>query len=177
MRIKNIILKGIALCIILVFITGCICKQPDSINHLQDTEAALNYLKGLKGKWEVRSNKEGVFGWEFDVTSRGNVVVERLKVGTPTEMATVYNIDDGVLLANHFCQLQNQPNLAAVVSNNNGDLYFLCDGKVGNTKSHDELHMHGVHFQKKDSSLIIWMDMFENGKVAFEIRYELVRVD
>ncbi len=177
MRLKNILLKGIALCIIMVFITSCICKQPDSVNHLQDTETAINYLKDLNGKWEVHGAKEGVFGWEFDVTSRGNVVVERLKVGTPTEMTTVYNIDDGVLLANHYCQLQNQPHLAAVTSNIDGDLHFLCDGKVGNTKSHDELHMHGVHFQKNDSSLIIWMDMFENGEVAFETRYELFQLD
>lgn len=29
----------------------------------------------------------------------------------------------------------------------------------------------------KDSSLIIWMDMFENGEIAFKTRYELVRIE
>lgn len=66
-------------------------------DNILDVETALNYLKDLSGVWEVRSETEGVFGWEFDVTSRGNVVLERLKKGTPTEMTTVYNIDDGVL--------------------------------------------------------------------------------
>ncbi len=92
-------------------------------------------------------------------------------------MLTVYNLDEGILIANHFCQLQNQPKLIAVASNIEGDLHFLCDGQVGSTKSHDELHMHGVHFQQKDSSLIIWMDMYKNGSIDFETKYELFRVD
>ena len=92
-------------------------------------------------------------------------------------MLTIYNLDDGILRANHFCQLQNQPNLIAVNSEVEGDLHFLCNEQVGNTRSHDELHMHGVHFQKKDSSLVVWMDMYKNGAISFETRYELFRVD
>ena len=166
--------------LILTCLTSCTNKQDKGQeqinNNLQDTETALSYLKELQGRWEVRSEKEGVFGWEFDVTSRGNVIVERLKVGTPAEMTTVYNLNKGVLEGNHFCQLQNQPRLTAVTSEEDGDLHFLCDGGVGNTKSHDELHMHGVHFKKNESSLLIWMDMVEKGKVKFETKYELFRV-
>jgi len=92
-------------------------------------------------------------------------------------MLTVYNLDDGTLFANHFCQLQNQPKLIAVNSDIEGDLHFLCDGRVGNTKTHDELHMYGIHFKKEDSSLIIWMDMFKNGSKDFETKYELFIVD
>jgi hypothetical protein len=138
---------------------------------------ALDYLRGLRGRWEVQGGDEGPFGWEFDVTSRGGVIVERLKVGTPTEMATVYHLDDGALVASHYCQLGNQPRLTAVTSEAEGDLHFLCDGDVGGTESHAELHMHGVHFQKKGDGLLIWMDMLENGELAFQTSYELVRVD
>ncbi len=45
-----------------------------------------------------------------------------------------------------------------------------------NTRSHDELHIYGIHFQKNDSSLIIWMDMYKNGSIDFETRYELFRL-
>ena len=174
--IKNRI-QYIAISLIVICITASTSTQSQSHSPLPDTETAINYLKGLEGKWIVHGGKEGVFGWEFDLTSREGVIIERLKVDTPTEMLTVYNLDDGILLANHFCQLQNQPNLTAVTSETEGDLHFLCNGQVGNTQSHNELHMHGVHFQKKDKSLIIWMDMYENGEVAFETRYELTRVD
>ncbi len=162
-----------------IFIIAMACTDKQGAKHvpnlIADSEFALNYLKGLQGKWEVDGGEEGIFGWEFDTTSRGNVVLERLKVGTTTEMLTIYSVDDGILYGNHFCQLQNQPRLTAVNSDTVGDLHFLCDGKVGNATSHEELHMHGVHFQKNDEKMVIWMDMHENGKWAFETRYELTR--
>ena len=172
LKINRIQFSGLIL-IIICLIYNCSFAQ----NPIMDSELGLKYLKGLEGKWEVQGGKEGLFGWEFDLTSRGNVIIERLKVGTPTEMTTIYHLDEENLIGKHYCQLQNQPNLSAVNSEKQGDLHFLCNGTVGNTHSHDELHMHGIHFQKKDSSLMIWMDMNENGKLAFETRYELFRVD
>jgi hypothetical protein len=111
-----------------------------------DGQAGLDYLKGLEGRWVVAGGEEGRFGWEFDVTSRGSVVVERLKVGTPTEMTTIYYLEGGKLNAAHYCQLKNQPRLTAVATEAEGELHFVCNGHVGNTESHAELHMHGVHF-------------------------------
>jgi len=177
MKIIKTITFYLTLITIFIGISGCINKQYEVQKPLTDTETAINYLKQLEGKWIVNGGKEGIFEWEFDLTSRDNVIIERLKKGTPTEMLSVYNLDDGTLFANHFCQLQNQPKLIAINSDIEGDLHFLCKGEVGNTKSHDELHMHGVHFKKEDSSLIIWMDMYKNGSVDFETRYELFRID
>jgi len=177
MKIVKTGILYLTLLTVFICINGCANKQSDGQNTLVDVEEALNYIKQLKGKWIVQGGKEGIFSWEFDLTSRDNIIVERLKKGTSTEMLTVYNLDSGILYANHFCQLQNQPKLIAVTSDIKGDLHFLCDGQVGNTNSHDELHMHGVHFQKTDSSLIIWMDMYKNGSKDFETKYELYRID
>ncbi len=124
----------------------------------------------------VNGGKEGKFGWEFDITSRGSIIIERLKVGTPTEMTTIYHLENDRLLGDHYCQLGNQPHLSAVNMDVEGDLHLICDGHVGSTQSHAELHMHAVHFQKKGDSIRVWMDMFENGKVAFQTSYTLVRV-
>lgn len=165
-----------------------VCSIADCGNSLAqvntETEApslvgqkALDYLKGLKGKWIVDGGDEGKFGWEFDVTSRGSIVVERLKVGTETEMMTVYYLDSGKLHAQHYCQLKNRPHLTAVSKSDDGDVHFLCNEKVGGTESHDELHMHGVHFHKKDVGVLIWMDMVKDGEVAFQTKYKLVRAE
>ena len=155
------------------------CTSKTDMDNVQrpDSQAGFDYLAGLEGEWIVDGGEEGIFGWEFELTSRGGVILERLKVGTPAEMTTVYHLDDGLLIGKHFCQLQNQPTLSAVVSETEGDLHFLCDGNVGNTKSNDELHMHGVHFQRSDKGLVIWMDMMKDGEIAFETRYHLQRAD
>jgi hypothetical protein len=147
--------------------------QSDLNNEKIDSSAAFSYLKNLEGSWIVDGGDEGTFGWEFDITARGNVIVEKLKVGTPAEMTTIYTIDNGNLKANHYCQLNNQPSLMQVNLDIEGDLHFECNGNVGNTQSHDELHMHGVHFMKKDDKVVIWMDMMEKDKVTFETKYTL----
>lgn len=149
-------------------------RGPRAAPH-PDGEAALEYLKGLEGTWTVNGGDEGIFGWQFDVTARGGVVVERLKKGTSTEMATVYHLEGDTLVGNHFCQLGNQPRLTAVVSSVDGDLHFLCDGAVTSAASHGDLHMHGVHFKKTAEGVVIWMDMHRDGDFAFETRYSLVR--
>lgn len=171
------LLRSLVLSLILANAIGCSNEKSNFQNNPIDTEVAFNYLKSLEGKWIFQDGKEGIFGWEFELTSRNGVIVEHLKKGAPTEMLTIYNLDKEILRANHFCQLQNQPVLKAVNSEIEGDLHFICNGQVGNTTSHDELHMHGVHFQKNDTSLIIWMDMYENGKVDFETKYELFRIE
>ncbi len=135
-----------------------------------DAQAAFDYLKTLDGNWVVDGGDEGSFGWEFDVTSRGTVVTERLKVGATTEMTTVYHLDGNALVAAHYCQLGNQPRLIAVESHTNdaGDLHFVCDGSVGSAESHAELHMHGVHFRRTGDIVSIWMDMTKDGKISFQ---------
>lgn len=163
--------------ILLVIFSSCNGGISTKSNHYSNAETGFNYLKSLEGNWIVDGDKEGIFEWSFDLTSRDGVIIERLKQGTPTEMLSVYNIEDSKLIANHFCQLQNQPTLIAVNSDESGDLHFLCNGNVGSTQSDNELHMHGVHFKKTEKSLIIWMDMFKDGKKDFETKYELFRIN
>ena len=166
------------LLVIFACFCGCTNKKDKIKNSLTDTEDAISYLQGLEGKWiAVLDNDQSKYGFEYILSARDGVIIERLRTDIPTEMLTVYNLDNGILRANHFCQLQNQPNLIAVASETEGDLHFLCDEQVGNTASHDELHMHGYHLMKTDSSLIVWMDMYKDGAIDFESRYELFRVD
>jgi len=84
MKSKKSGIRYSAFIIIFICITGCTIKEPNVTNTLPDNEAAINYLKELKGKWkgaQVGTEKE--FGWEFDLTSKEEVIIERIKVGTP----------------------------------------------------------------------------------------------
>jgi len=154
----------------LLLLAAWACSSALAQEAKLDGQAALEYLKALEGKWVIQGGDEGPFGWEFDVTSRRSVVVERLKVGTPTEMVTVYHLDDGTLMASHFCQLGNQPHLTVVHSEIEGDLHFECDGNLGGAETHAELHMHGVtaiHFE--------WGYLAESRDYALN-RMEIIRI-
>ena len=37
--------------------------------------------------------------------------------------------------------------------------------------------MHGYHLMKTDSGLKVWMDMYQDGAIVFQNKYELFRVD
>ena len=140
------ILGILYLTLLIAFIgnSGCTNKNAKIQHALTDTEKAMTYLKGLEGQWlAVLESDQSTYGFEYRLSARDEVIIERLRTDIPTEMLTVYNLDNGILRANHFCQLQNQPNLIAVASEKEGDLHFLCDEQVGNTASHNELHMHG----------------------------------
>lgn len=167
---NGLVFRVIVGLIFVVALTGSVFAQHEKVEH---KNAGLEYLKGLEGKWVVQTEKEGTFDWDFYVTSKGGVVIERLKIGTPTEMTTTYFIVDGKLHATHFCQLQNQPHLAEADSEIEGDLHFVCSGNVGNTKSHDELHLHGVHYKKDGENIVVSMEMFKNGEVVGRPVYNL----
>ncbi|MFT5422279.1 MAG: hypothetical protein ACI89L_000036 [Phycisphaerales bacterium] len=167
--------RGVTLVLVTLSLTACASHRAPAVASQAENQAAFEYLRDLEGPWVVDGGAEGTFGWEFDITSKGGVILERLKVGTPTEMTTVYHLEDSALVASHFCQLGNQPRLLAVDSQADGDLHFDCDGDVGSAESHNELHMHGVHFKKQGDSVRIWMDMVKDGEIAFETSYTLVR--
>ncbi|EAQ99705.1 hypothetical protein [Maribacter sp. HTCC2170] len=178
MKTKKYGILYFAILTILLSFYGCTNKQSEIQNSLTNTEDAMKFLNGLEGKWiAVLDGDQSTYGFEYILSARDKVIIERLRTDIPTEMLTVYNLDNGILRANHFCQLQNQPNLIAVTSEDEGDLNFLCVGEVGNTKTHDELHMHGYHLMKTDSGIKVWMDMYQDGATAFQSKYELFRVD
>jgi hypothetical protein len=140
---------------------------------IRETHKGLNYIKALEGDWIVKTQDGSQYGWNFKITSKGGVVIDHQKIGTPTEMLTIYYLDKGKLRADHFCQLQNQPEL--LESESEHDLSFACSGDVGGADSHDELHLHGLHYKKNGEDLDILMDMFKEGEVVKTITYKLQR--
>lgn len=159
----------------MVSLGACASHQTARFDPHPHPQAAFEYLKGLEGQWVVNGGKDSALRWTFEVTTDGRYMIERFAVGTPSEMTTVYYLENGLLIADHYCDVDNRPHLRAVSMAAEGDLHFICDGDVGNTQSHDELHMHGVHFQKKGDDVVVWIDMLENGKVKARPTFTLVR--
>jgi hypothetical protein len=163
--------------LIFIGINGCSNKETETQDSVINTEDSMSYLRGLEGEWiATLEGDNSQYGFEYTLSARDNVIIERLRTDIPTEMLTVYNVEHNILKASHFCQLQNQPKLIAVNSGE-GDINLLCTGEVGNTSSHDEFHMHGYHILKTDTGYKVWMDMYKDGEIMMNNRYELFRID
>ena len=110
----------------LLVMSGCICSpQHSSISGANRMMAEADYeqLKTLTGDWylvrgvrlgvELEANYDEPF-MSYSVSSGGHSVVEEIFVGKPNEMTSVYYLDMGRLMMDHYCSLGNQPRMIAV---------------------------------------------------------------
>lgn len=108
----------------------------------QATEA-FRTLATLVGVWE-RSDAEGGYPRaSFHLTAGGSVLAETYAMSSTRESMTMYSIDDGHLLATHYCPQGNQPRLALERTDPDGTLRFVFrDG--GNLQDADGSHQHAM---------------------------------
>jgi hypothetical protein len=81
-----------------------------------DARAAFEKLKSLSGQWEARLPDGSKSQVQYEVVSGGSAVVERFvndKMGPAKAMVTVYYLDGGRLLLQHYCMAKNQPRMQA----------------------------------------------------------------
>lgn len=119
------------------------CCAPDSEAKASES-SALDLVKSWVGTWaelDAKDQPTGKVVSKFSVTAGGNAVLEVLFPGTAEEMVSVYSIDDGKLVMDHYCLMGNQPRYEAVVSEDGKTIEWKCKGG-GNLADHDRGHMH-----------------------------------
>lgn len=133
-----------------------VARADDQHQPPPDTSSAeLNRIKELAGRW---SSTTSMFGkpdekvyTEFEVTSGGSAVLERIFPGTPHEMVSVYYDDDkGKLAMTHYCIMRNRPHLKLAKSD--GDTFTLDVAKVEGLKSKNDPSMGAVTIRFKDKN-------------------------
>ena len=75
---------------------------------------AFQKLKSLDGTWIGAQTMEGEVhkvSVEYDLSSNGSALIEKLFCGAPHEMISIYHERQGKLQLTHYCALANQPNL------------------------------------------------------------------
>ena len=166
-----IILLGLALCLLTASAGE---YQKGAVTHSGDFEK----MKGLVGAWEGKSDMgKGMESIKatYELTSAGNAIVERLFVGQPHGMVTVYHDFKGKLSMTHYCSLGNQPHMDLM---NPGDktMMFVLSKKNPNLSSVKETHMHALKFSmdSQDSITQTWT-LYEKGKKKSDIVINLVR--
>ena len=128
--------------------------QPPADN----SSAELKRIKNLAGRWTSTTSmfgkeNEQVFV-EYEVTSGGSAVLEKIFPGTPQEMISVYYDDnDGKLAMTHYCMMRNRPQLKLASSNKNTINMDIV--KVDGLQSPDEPSMGAMSIKFKDKDHII----------------------
>jgi hypothetical protein len=96
--------------------------------------------------------------------------LETIAPGTPKEMTTVYHMENGKLVMNHYCTMGNCPKMTLKKSSDN-ELFFEMKGKDG-ISSANEAHMHSLDITWKDpdhisASWVMYMDGKANPAAPF----------
>ena len=148
-------------------------KAPDT--HSKD----FDKMKDLVGVWEGKADTgKGTEMIEatYELTSAGNAIVERLFVGQPHEMVTVYYDFNGQLSMTHYCSLGNQPHMD-IMNSGEKDMIFVLSEKNPNLSSLKETHMHAlkISFDGMDTITHTWT-LYENGEKKSHVVIKLVRV-
>jgi hypothetical protein len=129
--------------------------------------AEFERLKSLAGVWEGQSSdakeSKDVVRIEYSVTAGGNAVIEKLAVGSPYEMVSVYYDDHGKLQMTHYCAAGNRPELELTHSSSDRLEFSLSPRSTVDLNS---MHIHElvVAFNDADHITETWTGWLDGKK-------------
>ena len=148
--------------------------QKAAVTHSRDFERMKDLVGVWEGKADMGKGMENIKA-TYELTSAGNAIVERLFVGQPHEMVTVYHDFNGKLSMTHYCSLGNQPHMELMNPGENNMMFVLSE-KNPNLLSVKETHMHALNISldNKDSITHTW-SLYEKGEKKSDVVIKLVR--
>lgn len=140
--------------------------------------AAFEKMKLLAGHWECKNDMDpngGNLSVEYQVTSGGSAISERLSPGQPNEMITMYYEKDGHIMMTHYCMLGNRPIMSLVSEKGNQLNFSLVRGS--GIHAGTETHMHSLSMDIIDADHVteVW-SLYEKGKQVNLHTMRLTRV-
>ncbi|MBM3880268.1 MAG: hypothetical protein FJ387_11200 [Verrucomicrobia bacterium] len=142
------------------------------------SSAAFERLKTLVGTWTGKADMgEGPVDltMQYRLLAAGSVLEERVFVGTPNEMVTMYYDQGGKLALTHYCVLGNRPSML-LKSADAKTLKFDFDPTCG-INPREESHMHAMTITFNDADTITTScQAIMNGQPAPEHAVTLKRI-
>jgi len=138
----------------------------------------LERMKALVGTWKGKGDMgQGPmeFTVEYRLVSGGSVLEERIFLGTPKEMVTMYYDQQGKLHLTHYCMLGNRPGMA-LKSSDPKTVKLDFDPACG-IDAQTDTHMHSltITFESPDTIVQEWQ-LFDGGKAKEGHPFTLKRV-
>jgi len=81
-------------------------------------------LKTLVGEWEGKTDAGRVLRVSYRLVANNTVLVETWTLAPQREALTLYHMDNGSLMATHYCPLGNQPRLRLKVPSTSPSFIF-----------------------------------------------------
>jgi len=140
--------------------------------------AEFNRLSQLVGQWEATNShhpqgeKSAV---EYSLSSAGTALVEKLFVGTPHEMVSVYHDVGGKLMMTHYCAMGNAPKLELQKASQKEYDFSLANNSGLNDAKEPHMHSLNVKFKSQDKLVQKWTS-WKEGKETESTIIELKRV-
>jgi hypothetical protein len=115
-------------------------------------------MKSLAGEWKGTSADGKPATATYALVSNNSALMEKLAMGSDSEMVTMYHPDGDRLMMTHYCSAHNQPRMRshAFAAGNNSITFDLMD--VTNLAAPDAGHMKRlvVTFKDKDHFAQEW---------------------
>ena len=122
---------------------------------------AFKQLSSLVGAWEGKFEDGRPHSVSYRLTAGGTVLVETWTLGSGRESMTLYHMDGGTLVADHYCPQGNTPRLELKKGGGADRLSFVFrDGTNLQVKGKSHQHAFWIKLNGKDS--------FERGETYVE---------
>jgi len=143
-----------------------------------DAARAYARLTTMAGDYDVEFPGETTRSkviWEN--VSGGHAVLEKLNVGTPYEMVSLYYLDGQDLALTHYCAAGNRPLLRLDRARSTRDeLWFDYDAATTGIDPKTDGHIHAAHFQWLDAdSVDVTWSFWEGGREQHAKLFQLRR--
>jgi hypothetical protein len=133
-------------------------------NPDQHNEAAFERLKSLVGEWKKVGSDGTSFYISFKTSANDSVLIENWMRQDSSHSLTLYHMDNGKILATHYCPLGNQPRLQLESSLNDKSFAFVFKDAT-NLLSHDKSHQQRLSINIISANEIELSEIYvENGK-------------
>lgn len=139
--------------------------------------SAFATLRALVGDWEGQSDSGRAISVTYRLIANDTVLVETWTLSPTRQSMTVYHMDNGALMATHYCPLGNQPRLLYTPDAAHPDRLDFTFRDATNLASLDDAHQHAFWVRlNADGSLDRSETYMANGEAGEEtIRYRRVR--
>ena len=127
--------------------------------------AGFDAIKALAGNWDAQTPDGKPVKASYEVVSNGNCVIETLDPPDHGKMITMYRVDGGRLVMDHYCSMNNVPHMSGKPSADGKAIDFTFMS-ASNLASPKDTHMHGLKltFDDKDHLTHEW-SLHSQGKI------------